>query len=140
MAQEIKNENVKVNSCDSRNRKVMKYFESFLVIGSYIIIAMALMSSFGFADTVDSKYDDIFSEVGDIFNYVQSKLLQLSGAGLVIAVAIGVFMRKFSMGKQDKIETGNKLIRDSLIGFTFLNSMPVVVKTIMGLTSGALAK
>ena len=120
-----------------KKKRIVKSFKNFFVVFSYVIIVMVLMSNFCYADKVEKvEYSDVFSEFDHILNYVQGKLLDLSTAGVIIAVAIGVFMKKFSMGKPESIEKGNKLIKDSLIAFLFLNSMPVIVKTIKGFTSG----
>ena len=80
------------------------------------------MSNVGFA----AEQKSIFTEAGKIIDDVKSQLLGLSAGAVTIAVGCGVFMKKFSMGKQDKIEMGNKLIRDSIIGFAVLNSMTYI--------------
>lgn len=122
---------------DLRKKRIMESFKNFFVVCSCVIIAMVFMSNFCYADKVEKvEYSDVFSEFDHILNYVQNRLLELSTAGVVIAVAIGVFQKKFSMGKPESIEKGNKLIKESLIAFLFLNSMPVIVKTIKGFTSG----
>jgi len=82
----------------------------------------------------DTGNDDLFDRAGSILNTIKSGLLKISGAAVIIAVGCGVFMKKFSMGKQDKIETGNKLIRDSIVGFVVLNSMTYIVSYIQQLT------
>ena len=81
--------------------------------------------------------NDLFNKAGAILNTIKSGLLTISAAAVTIAVACGVFMKKFSMGKQDKIETGNKLIRDSIIGFVVLNSMTYITSYILSLTQAA---
>ena len=123
------------------SRKVVKYLGKFLVTFSYVIIAVVFMSNLAFADVGnDGVYSDLFSEAESIFDYVTSKFFELSTGAVIIAVAIGVFFRKFSMGKQEQIEKGNKLIRDSLIGYLMLNSMPVIARTIKGFTAGTIVK
>ena len=134
----MKDEKSKVRKNDLKIDKIVRYVKNFLIVLSYVIIAMVFMSEVVLAD--DPAYSDIFNQADVMFSYVQGKLFQLSGGAVIIAVGIGIFMKKFSMGKQDKIETGNKIIRDSLVGFLFLNSMPVVVKTMKGLIDGTIMK
>ena len=124
-----------------KNKKVVVYAKRFFVVFLCVMVMVAFMGTSVFADNPNgSVHDNIFSEVDYMFNFVQSKFFEISGAAAIIAVGIGIFMKKFSMGRQDKIETGNKLIRDSLIGFLFLNSMPVVIKTMRGLINGTITK
>lgn len=44
-----------------------------------------------------------------------------------IGVATGAFMKKFSMGKPDKIDTGNKLIKDSILGWVMINGLGLIL-------------
>lgn len=113
--------------CKSEN--TVNNLKNVLVVFSYVIIAIALMSSFSFAE--DGNYEDgIDQVVSDGMEKVQSLMFKFSTGAVVIAVGCGVFIKKFSMGKQDKIELGNKLIRDSIIGFIVLNAMPIIATTV----------
>jgi len=114
--------------------KFLKGLKSFAITASYAVIAVALMSNVGFAEGVKVS-NDLFAKAGTMINTVKSGLLAISVGAVTIAVACGVFMKKFSMGKQDKIEMGNKLIRDSIIGFVVLNSMTYITSYITGLTN-----
>ena len=136
------------NFCKSE--KFVKSLKNIAVVFAYVIIAVALMSNFGFADDDDSTSlagqkdlrtisvptkddvpkDNLTTMMWDGFERVQSVMLTFSIPAVVIAVGCGVFIKKFSMGKQDKIELGNKLIRDSIIGFIVINAMPTIAKTI----------
>lgn len=104
--------------------KFLKGLKNFAITASYAVIAVALMSNVGFAAIDTSK--DIFQEAAEIIDNVKGNILALSTGAVTIAVGCGVFMKKFSMGKQDKIEMGNKLIKDSIIGFAVLNSMTYI--------------
>jgi len=120
-----------------KNGKFVNNLKNVLVVFSYVIIAIALMSSFSFADedgfgSDSGKKQDIETTINDGMEKVQSLMFKFSTGAVVIAVGCGVFIKKFSMGKQDKIELGNKLIRDSIIGFIVLNAMPIIATTVQG--------
>lgn len=121
--------------CKSEN--IVNNLKNVLVAFSYVIIAIALMSNFSFAD-VDGEFADVGGEsqlettIDDGMAKIQGLMFKFSTGAVVIAVGCGVFIKKFSMGKQDKIELGNKLIRDSIIGFIVLNAMPIIATTVQG--------
>lgn len=124
--------------------KFLKGVKNVAIVSAYAIIAVALMQKMGYAgvgeqntQTLNNLDSDLFNKAGAILNTVKGGLLKISAAAVTIAVACGVFMKKFSMGKQDKIETGNKLIRDSIIGFVVLNSMTYITDYVMSLSKAA---
>lgn len=51
----------------------------------------------------------------------------MSTAAAGVGVGTGVFMKKLSMGKQDKIELGNKVTKDSIIGWATLNALGIIL-------------
>ena len=110
--------------------------KNFVVVCAYVIIIVALVSSFAFAEaSSSSKKPDLQEATETWLTKIQNYMFKISTGAVVIAVGTGVFIKKFSMGKQDKIETGNKLIRDSIIGFVVLNAMPIIARTIQSMTT-----
>ena len=137
LAQEAKSEkNFGVKSFNIRSKKVIECLKNFFVICSYVVIAVAFMSNFGFADKVESlEYSDVFNEFDYILNYVQGKLLELSGVAAIIAVIIGVFMKKFSFGDEERIRTGKRIIRGTLFSYAFILSIDLILSAIQLLVS-----
>jgi hypothetical protein len=62
-----------------------------------------------------------------LLNDVYGRLVAFSTAAAGIGVATGVFMRKFSLGKQHQIELGGKIIKDSIIGWAVLNGLSLIL-------------
>lgn len=62
-----------------------------------------------------------------LLNDVYGRLVAFSTAAAGIGVATGVFMRKFSLGKQHQIELGGKIIKDSIIGWAVLNGLALIL-------------
>ena len=138
-----------------KSEDLVNNLKNVLVVFAYVVIVIALMSRFAFAEVrgsssydrsykileVDDDDDDdddddgdggdgIEATIDDGMAKIQGLMFKFSTGAVVIAVGCGVFIKKFSMGKQDKIELGNKLIRDSIIGFIVLNAMPIIATTI----------
>lgn len=119
--------------------KVLKCAKNVAIMSAYAIITVALVNKFGYATSVSDgdASNQLFGRAQYILDQVKKGLLGLSAGAVTIAVACGVFMKKFSMGKQDKIEVGNKLIRDSIVGFVVLNSMTYITSFIMTMSKEA---
>ncbi|NJD01821.1 MAG: hypothetical protein FIA99_04325 [Ruminiclostridium sp.] len=73
---------------------------------------------------------DLMSNAQRLLNDVYGKFVAFSTAGAGIGVGTGVFMRKFSMGKQHTIELGGKIIKDSIIGWGVLNGLGLILNFI----------
>ena len=50
-----------------------------------------------------------------------------------VAVAAGVFMKKFSFGDEERMRIGKKLIRTSLISYALILVIDLVLSTIQNL-------
>jgi len=130
MMNKLKNLGIKIREVTS-NKDFMRKVASTLVAVAYIMFIVALASEFAFADTTTTSDDNnILSNVSTLLSTVESSILQWSAVAVVIGVGVGAMMKKFSMGKQDKIEMGNKLMKDSIIAFAILNATPRIVNFI----------
>lgn len=97
----------------------------------------------GYAAFVSLIMADLSSAAGNIMtdfttmiNQTKTDILGISTAAAVVGIGTGAIMKKFSMGRQDRIETGNKLIRDSVIGWVTINGATHVLGWI-NVSSGA---
>jgi hypothetical protein len=70
---------------------------------------------------------DLFGNASQLLNDIYLKFVGMSTAAAGVGVGTGVFMKKLSLGKQDKIELGNKVVKDSLIGWTTLNALGIIL-------------
>lgn len=111
------------------NKDFVRKVGNVLVAVAYVMFVVALASEIGFADT-NKEGGDIFAGINNLLNEVKGKILTFSTFAVVIGVGIGAFMKKFSMGKQDKIEMGSKLMKDSIIAFVIVNATPRIVNFI----------
>jgi hypothetical protein len=70
---------------------------------------------------------DLFGNASQLLNDVYLKFVGMSTAAAGVGVGTGVFMKKLSLGKQDKIELGNKVTKDSIIGWVTLNALGIIL-------------
>lgn len=93
-----------------------------LVLRSFPIVLILFLS---FSTNVFAG--DLMGNAQKLLNDVYGKFVAFSTAGAGIGVGTGVFMRKFSMGKQQQIELGGKIIKDSIIGWAVLNGLGLIL-------------
>ena len=85
------------------------YKRSFLYmavfLSTYVIEMIMLSTNVAFAG-------DLFGNADKLLNDIYLKFVGMSTAAAGVGVGTGVFMKKLSLGKQDKIELGNKVTKD----------------------------
>lgn len=101
----------------SYNRSIL-YKAVFL--SAYFIGIIILSTNVVFAG-------DLFGNASQLLNDVYLKFVGMSTAAAGVGVGTGVFMKKLSFGKQDKIELGNKVTKDSIIGWATLNALGIIL-------------
>lgn len=76
----------------------------------------------------------IVDKLNSAFEKIQDWLLKLATPAAAVAVAVGVFMKKFSFGDEERIRTAKKIIRGSLFSYGFilvLNLILAAIKTLL---------
>lgn len=86
-----------------------------------LIVGLFAVDTFAAAAAAPAGSNGILDNLGNMVKNTQTTLLGISTGAAGVGIGTGVFMKKFSMGKQDRIETGNRLIRDSVIGWGTIN-------------------
>jgi hypothetical protein len=77
---------------------------------------------------------DLFTNADKLLNDIYLKFVGMSTAAAGVGVGTGVFMKKLSLGKQDRIELGNKVVKDSIIGWGTLNAIGIILNFISNYT------
>lgn len=64
---------------------------------------------------------------------IENWLLMLATPAAAVAVGVGVFMKKFSFGDEERIRIAKKLIRGSLFSYGFILAINLILSTIKSL-------
>lgn len=107
-----------------------KFFYIFSITLLFFLFLNAL-SSFSFA----LGDPQIVSKINSAFESIESWLLKIATPAAAVAVGTGVFMKKFSFGDEEKIRTGNKLIKGSLFSYAFILAIDLILSAIKSLIS-----
>ena len=103
----------------------------FLLITLTITFSLILYSH-SYAALFDST-PKIVSKLNDAFTSIEGWLLTLSTPAAAVAVGVGIFMKKFSFGDEERIRTAKKLIRGSLFSYGFILAIDLILSAIKSL-------
>ena len=106
------------------NKKIFYLF--FILLLLFILIFTFSNSSFA----ADPK---IVTNLKKALETIESWVIKLSTPAAAVAVCTGLLMKKFSFGDEERIRTGNKLVRNSLFSYGFILSIDLVLKAINSL-------
>ena len=93
-----------------------------------VILLLFIFSIQAFAST-----PKLVNKVNDAFKEIEEWILKISTPAAAVAICSGALMRKFSFGDEEKIRTGKKLVRNSLISYAFILAIDLVLAAVKSL-------
>lgn len=114
-----------------KNEKHCFIFKFFIIL---FFIFLFAFSSNVFAGLFDST-PQLVSKLTNAFESIKKWLLTLSTPAAAVAVGVGVFMKKFSFGDEERIRTAKKLIRGTLFSYAFILAIDLILSAINSLIS-----
>ena len=100
----------------------------------FIIFCIILITIFLFYPTTSIGADPkIVKKLSDAFEDIEDWILKLSTPAAAVAVGVGVFMKKFSFGDEEKIRMAKKVIRGSLFSYGFVLAIDLILSAINSL-------
>ena len=111
----------------NKNKLIIYFYNSLFIFCISIIILFILMPSC-FAAT-----PKIISKLNTAFENIESWMLKIATPAAAVAVAVGLFMKKFSFGEEERIRTAKKMIRGSLIAYGLLLAIDLILQAIQAL-------
>ncbi len=100
-----------------------KYF--FILTLVFIIITTLNFTNYSFA-----AYPQLVSKLNAAFQKIETWLISLSTPAAAVAIATGIFMKKFSFGDEERMRIGKKLIRTALFSYALILTLDLVLSTI----------
>ena len=102
-----------------------KFFIIFCIILIILFLSFSTIS-YGAEPKIIKKLSDAFEDIEDW-------ILKLSTPAAAVAVGVGIFMKKFSFGDEEKIRTAKKVIRGSLFYYGFILAIDLILSAISSL-------
>lgn len=107
-----------------KNKKI--FFIIFISLLSILFIFALTNYSFG----ADKK---LVNTMKKAFEQIQDWLIKLATPAAAVAVGVGVFMKKFSFGDEERMRIGKKLIKSSLFSYAFILAVDLILSAIKSL-------
>ena len=112
-----------------RKQKIKFLFIFTLLL---FILFFIIPNSIIFAALFDNT-PELVSVLNSAFEQIEGWLLTLATPAAAVAVGVGVFMKKFSFGDEERIKIAKKLIRGSLFSYGFILAINLILSAIKSL-------
>jgi hypothetical protein len=109
-------------------KKKTKFYLKFIIIFSIILINFLLINY-----SLGASTPKLISTLEKAFESIESWLIKLATPMAAVAVGSGLFMQKFSLGDEEKIRTGKKLVKTALFSYVFILAIDLVLSAIQSL-------
>ena len=97
------------------------------------IFMLLLVFLFIFIPSYSFAAPQIINKLTSAFENIEKWFLKLATPAAAVAVGVGVFMKKFSFGDEERIRTSKKIIRGTLISYAFLLAIDLILAAIKSL-------
>ena len=108
--------------------KKRRFFIKFIIIFSAILINISLLNT-----SLAVGTPKLVNTLEKAFQSIESWLIKLATPMAAVAVGSGLFMQKFSLGDEEKIRTGKKLVKTALFSYVFILGIDLVLSAIQSL-------
>ena len=107
------------------------YKKRFLFVLLFILFLLIFSSNV--SANIFNGNPEIVDKLNSAFEKVESWMLKLATPSAAVAIAVGIFMKKFSFGDEERIRTSKKLIRGSLFSYAFILALDLILSAINSL-------
>lgn len=97
------------------------------------IIFIALFIVLFYGNLSFAGYPKLVSKLISAFENIEKYIVAISTPIAAVAIGSGFLMQKFSLGDEERIRTGKKLIRTSIISYTFILALDLIINLIESL-------
>ena len=110
--------------------KKQKFIFFFLIILILTIILVSTLSIFSYAAT-----PKFVNKLQKALEDIESWFMKLATPAAAVAVGVGLFMKKFSFGDEERIRMSKKIIRGTLISYALLLMVDLILSAIESIVS-----
>ena len=99
----------------------------------FILLSILFLLSSSVQASIFNGAPEVVDKLNSAFEKIEDWLLILATPAAAVAVAVGVFMKKFSFGDEERIRIAKKLIGGSLFSYAFILILDLVLSAIQTL-------
>jgi len=109
----------------------------FIYKKRFLFILLFILFLFIFSSSVSANIfngnPEIVDKLNSAFEKIESWMLKLATPAAAVAIAVGLFMKKFSFGDEERLRIAKKLIRGSLFSYAFILVLDLILSAISSL-------
>ena len=90
---------------------------------------------FSYSNYIFAFAPKIVNKLNSSFNDIEKWCIKLATPAAAVSLAIGLFIKKFSFGDEERIRMSKKIIRATLISYALLLAIDLVLAAIKSLVS-----
>jgi len=94
----------------------------------FLIIFLFYFSTFSYG-----SYPKLISKLTSAFDKIKSYIIAISTPVAAVSIGSGFLMQKFSFGDEERIRLGKKLIRASIISYSFILLLDFIIAAIQAI-------
>lgn len=96
-------------------------------------IILFIILLFSFSTFCFGAYPKLVSRIIDAFDKIESYIIAIATPAAAISIGAGFLMQKFSFGDDERIRTGKKLVRTSIVCYAFILLLDLILSAIESL-------
>ena len=102
------------------------YYSLFILFISTVLVFSLGIPSF-------AAYPKLVSKIISAFEDLKKYIVAIATPIAAVAIGSGFLMQKFSFGDEERIRTGKKLIRTSVVSYAFILALDLIINLIESL-------
>ena len=114
------------------NSNLITFIQNKYLLFCLFLILFIFIPHFAYAGLFDGA-PPIVDKLNSAFEKIQSWLLKLATPAAAVAVAVGIFMQKFSFGDEERIRVAKKIIRSTLFCYGFILVLDLILSAVKSL-------
>ena len=100
---------------------------NYYILFTFILFIILL---FSFSTCCFGAYPKLVTKLIKAFDEIQSYLVAIATPAAAVSIGAGFLMQKFSFGDDERIRTGKKLVRTSIICYAFILLLDLILSAI----------
>lgn len=111
------------------------YYKKIIFFLLFIISFFVFFNYLNYSYCLFDTTPTIVSRLNSAFVKIEGWLIKLATPAAAVAIATGVFMKKFSFGDEERIRIAKKIIRGSLFSYAFILTIDLILSAIQSLVT-----
>ena len=108
----------------------MKLKKSKIFYYILFIICLSIIFIFTYNSLSFAAYPKLVNKITSAFEKIKSYIIEIATPAAAVAIGAGFLMQKFSFGDEERIRTGKKLIRTSIVSYAFILLLDMLINLI----------